>query len=164
MHDLEDDHDWFTMVALLSLINIHINEVLLTVSKRFFVVLYNLAGYIKLNLTKLWVLKMQGKCFLLFWLQFTHIMNSLGTSHRPQLTDTGLVDKYECFRETIYQPLQKMLNKKKGISCGDMTPSILYLSTRRWRWRRSASHPTCFDPEGTDTSTHRTEWLRWPSG
>jgi hypothetical protein len=54
MHGLEEDNDWFTPVALLiSLINIHINEVVLTVNKRFFVVRYNLVGYMKLNLTKL---------------------------------------------------------------------------------------------------------------
>lgn len=54
MHDLEEDHDWLKQVVLLiSLINININEVVMTLNKRFFVVLYNLAGYIKLNLTKL---------------------------------------------------------------------------------------------------------------
>jgi hypothetical protein len=48
MHDLEEDHDWLTHVALLvSLIKININEVVLTVNKHFFVVLYNLVGYIK---------------------------------------------------------------------------------------------------------------------
>ena len=49
MQDLEEDHDWLTQVALLiSLIKLYS-----MVNKRFFVVLYNLAGYIKLNLTKL---------------------------------------------------------------------------------------------------------------
>jgi hypothetical protein len=54
MHDLEKDHDWLTHVALLiPLINININEVMLTVNKRFFVVSSNVAKCIKLNLTKL---------------------------------------------------------------------------------------------------------------
>lgn len=68
MHDLEEDHDWLTHVALLaSLININVNEVILTVNKRFFVVWYNLAGNIKLNLTKLQLRKTWRKGFLLFW-------------------------------------------------------------------------------------------------
>jgi hypothetical protein len=34
-----------------------------------------------------------------------------------------------------------MLNKKKGTGCGDMTPLILYLSTRRRRMSKVSFTP-----------------------
>jgi len=42
--------------------------------------------------------------------------------------------------------------EKKSTGCGDMIPPILHLSTRVGV--RSASHPTCFDPGATGTTTH----------
>ena len=99
-------------------------------------------------------------------------MNSLGTTHRPQLKDTGLLDTYRCFRETIYQPLQKTYNRLSILTefnAGRCYTRRKVLVVETWLHPfftaalgggggevRSASHPTCFDPVATATTSHWT--------